>query len=423
MADITLCVDVGGSLTKVIYQLSSGSQIDYLLIPPYIEEINQSELDGYRKNLGWAGEPHPKKKLWVCWNKRVVTLGDFATNFDKQDRLKELKYENALWKVLGIIGLILETNKINIPKNRTLKIDLAILLPRNEYSDRSRFQEQLTTMLAKFSVRNTTIKAKLNKYLCRPEGGGLAALQITCAGIPWLQKQQLGILMFGHRNVTALYFDEGELKLGDSPLLGFSLMLDMVIEAKSGLTREKLASSIYDARLCSLKYIYGSNDWGNARTLHPKWSDCHAITSLATASDPNLRASEIGSIANSIHDATVRYWHKLERWLDRTFLSALDTVVIGGGAAYHIQPELEDYFNCEPKIEKESYTTRLNRTEEYKPRDYDYHFTPIIWGSGQSEHVSKVLNLNSEQAERECLSARLIDCFGLFNYLAGKKNK
>ena len=229
--------------------------------------------------------------------------------------------------------------------------------------------------------------------------------------------------MFGHRNVTALYFDEGELKLGDSPLLGFSLMLDMVIEAKSGLTREKLASSIYDARLCSLKYIYGSNDWGNARTLHPKWSDCHAITSLATASDPNLRASEIGSIANSIHDATVRYWHKLERWLDRTFLSALDTVVIGGGAAYHIQPELEDYFNCEPKIEKESYTTRLNRTEEYKPRDYDYHFTPIIWGSGQSEHVSKVLNLNSEQAERECLSARLIDCFGLFNYLAGKKNK
>jgi hypothetical protein len=46
--------------------------------------------------LGWIGSPSPEQQLWVEWNDRMVVLGDFATCFDPQDHIKELKYENVL---------------------------------------------------------------------------------------------------------------------------------------------------------------------------------------------------------------------------------------------------------------------------------------------------------------------------------------
>ncbi|WP_272819085.1 hypothetical protein [Scytonema hofmannii] len=67
--------------------------------------------------------------------------------------------------------------------------------------------------------------------------------------------KQLGVLMFGHRNTTTLYFDRGQLKLGDSPLLGFANMLDMVIEMTSSLDRERLASGIFKAQYAIIDKI------------------------------------------------------------------------------------------------------------------------------------------------------------------------
>jgi hypothetical protein len=39
MADIYLSVDVGGSLTKVIYKLKDSKDADYLVMSPAIEKI------------------------------------------------------------------------------------------------------------------------------------------------------------------------------------------------------------------------------------------------------------------------------------------------------------------------------------------------------------------------------------------------
>ena len=206
MADIYLSVDVGGSLTKVIYKLKNSRDANYLVISPDIEKITQDSLDDYMARLMWAGNPHPSKQLWVKCDERVMVLGDFAAKFDSQDKLLDLKYENALWKVLGIIGLIVETEQIKIPKKKPLTIDLAILLPWNEYSDSKRFKEKLEKMLADFQVRENKLAVKLNKYLCRPEGGGLALLQLSKEGDDWLQERKVGILMFGsQKHYIALF--------------------------------------------------------------------------------------------------------------------------------------------------------------------------------------------------------------------------
>lgn len=202
-------------------------------------------------------------------------------------------------------------------------------------------------MLAGFQVRKTALKVSLERFLCRPEGGGLAAVRIKQQGIDWLRSKQLGVLMFGHRNTTALYFDRGQLKLGDSPLLGFANMLDMVVEMTSGLDRERLAGAIFSARYALKNEIYSAD---YKYTRYPNWVASPSIKTLASAKDPNLRASEIQDIGNAIKTATESYWDKLQRWMNRVLPTELDEVIIGGGAAYHVEPELENYFNCKPYI-------------------------------------------------------------------------
>lgn len=422
MTDIYLSVDVGGSQTKIIYQLSGDQKPNYLLMPPAVEEITKTKLDNYMARLGWIGSPSPDQQLWVVWNERVVVLGDFATQFDPQDRIKELKYENALWKVLGAIGLIVETNFIKVSPKKPLLVELAILLPWNEYSDRRKFEEQLRVMLAGWQVRKMALKVNLERFRCRPEGGGLAAVRIKQQGLDWLRSKQLGVLMFGHRNTTALYFDRGQLKQGDSPLLGFSTMLDMVVEMTSGLDRERLAEAIFRARYAILDAIY---DPGFPYTRYPNWVASPLIKDLALAKDPTLRALEIQDIGNAIKVATTEYWDKLQRWMSRVLPADLDEVIIGGGAAYHIEPELETYFNCSPRIETQSTSSRYGssdkkiRTLEYIRKDNNKPFTPMIWGSGITEQVKLSFNLAQKQSGEQCISARLVDCFGLFDYLVG----
>jgi hypothetical protein len=423
MTDIYISVDVGGSQTKIIYQLPALPEPNFLVLPPTVEEIPKTKLDNYMSRLGWIGSPSPEQQLWVEWNERVVVLGDFATCFDPQDRIKELKYENALWKVLGAIGLIIETHKAKFSTKRLLTLELALLLPWNEYTDRLRFEEQLQIMLARFQVREMVLKLKLVKFLCRPEGGGLAAVRIKQKGLEWLRSKQLGVLMFGHRNTTALYFERGQLKLGDSPLLGFADMLDQVVEMTSGLDRERLAQAIFAARYAAFDKVYNPN---YPQTRHPNWGECVAIQALASAKDPNLRAREIRDIAQAIERATAEYGDKLERWLNRLLPTKLDEVIIGGGAAYHLEPELEIYFNCEVTTSYESGSSwgsqKKVRGSSYERRNQSKNFTPMIWGAGIADVVKKTFDLDKAVDGEQCLSQRLIDCFGMFDYLLDKGN-
>lgn len=327
MTDIYLSVDAGGSQTKVIYQLKGAKKPDYFVLPPAIEEISLAKLDTYIARQGWIGNPTPDQQAWVKWNSRLVVLGDFASQFDPIDRLRELKYENFLWKVLAVVGLIVEKTKLKVSAKKPLLLQLAILLPWNEYNDRKRFEEQLKAMLANFEFRKQKLKIQLDKLLCRPEGGGLAAIRIKKQGIDWLQQQQLGVLMFGHRNTTALYFDRGQLKSGDSPLLGFSVMLDQVVSMVSGLDREGLATAIFKGMHAARNEIY-NNDFKYTR--HPTWEKLQAIQALASARDASLRTSEVRDIVKALQIATVEYWEKLERWLKKSLPERLNEVIVGG---------------------------------------------------------------------------------------------
>ena len=429
MTDLFLCVDPGASQTKIIYQLKGENSPHYLLMSPDVEPIDQSALDFYFASTGWLGHPTPVQQAWLHVNDGVYVVGEFADKFDPSDRLKELKYENALYKVLAAIGVIRERHGLSSKKK--LVLQLALLLPANEYNDRERFKERLKLFLARFSFRDTVLKVKLERFLCRPEGGGLASIAVIRNGADWLQQRKLGVLMLGHRNVSALYFEYGSMKTLDSPLIGFSSFLDSVVAMTSGLDRNSLADALFaaiDAAGSSVNnYRYRDSYRYEGRinyTKHPNWGDYYSVKNLATAKDPTLRQQEIEAIVSAIESATEQYWSKLNKWLGKIFPEDLEIVVVSGGASRFLEPEIEEYFNCQPMGRKRdknkaSYYDRCFEPNEYQDLDSEYHMTPVVWSGGLQKRINSTFGLTNTSGS---LSYRLIDAYGLFDYLLGKNS-
>jgi hypothetical protein len=432
MSDLYLCLDPGGSQTKIIYQLKGDESPNFLLMSPEVEQISESKLNNYMSTIGWIGSPILANQAWLKVNDKIFVVGAFATKFDPDDRLSELKYENALYKVLAAVGVIVKS--AGLSTRQKLSLQLAILLPWNEYSDRKRFKSHIESLLKSFAFQDSSLKVKLDRFVCRPEGGGLAAIRILQKGVGWLQNSRMGVVMLGHRNTTALYFESGELKSGDSPLIGFSQFLDSVIERTSGLSSDSLARALFRelrrliredlSSTLGQKHVYQflnnkSRPKYLAYRIHPQWQDLSSIQSLAKAKDNQLRSSEILDISAAIKLATVEYEEKLQKWLKKSFPRGLDEVIISGGAVQFLEPLLEQFFNCCLNLDSfQNYSLSEKKFDEnYYPRDENLPFTRIIWGAGVHQHLEEVLNLNGTRGRESFLRFLLMDAYGLFDYL------
>lgn len=419
MPKIFVCVDPGGSQTKIIYQQTKDEKPSYLLMAPFVEEISEDNLKRYLDKESSMSNPSPIRQAYLKVNKRTFVVGYFASLFDPEDRLSEIKYENALYKTLAAVGVIAESNQLN-PKK--ISLQLAVLLPWNEYEDRSKFYQKLKEYLNDFVFRGESYSVELDKFICRPEGGGLAAIHTRKQGSDWQQNSKLGILMFGHRNITALNFEYGDLT-GDSPLIGFSKLIDNVIERTSGLDRDRIAKAIFQG-LESTKSERYENPRSASQTFYPEWSKLDAIDQLANAKDSDLRSLEINDVGEAIDIATEEYWLTVSKWLNRVFPDDLDSVVISGGASRFLEPNLERYFNCEHicKKDESSYYRPYSRTGKYQPLKDHLHFTPIVWGAGLTQEIEEILALDGEKEAENSLSYRLVDAYGLFDLLISKNH-
>ena len=419
MPKLFLCVDPGGSQTKIIYQLTRDKKPRYLLMPPEVEQIKESNLKRYLEKESSMSNPSPIRQAYLKVKDRTFVVGYFASKFDPEDRLQEIKYENALYKTLAAVGVIVEQNNLNPQK---ISLQLAILLPWNEYEDRSKFYNKLKEYLSDFVFRGLSYSVQLDKFICRPEGGGLAAIHTRKKGSDWQQDKKLGILMFGHRNITALCFEYGELT-GDSPLIGFSKFLDNVISRTSGLDRDRIASAIFKELESERTNKYSSSNRAE-HNFYPEWIESSAIKELANAKDSSLRMAEIADVCQAIEVATQEYWTTVSKWLKRVFPDDLDSVVISGGASRFLEPDLEKHFNCEHAYKMESgYSSRYLRTGEYRRLKYDRHFTPMVWGADFTKEIEEILALSGKFEAEQSLSYRLVDAYGLFDLLISKNQK
>jgi hypothetical protein len=414
MATLFLAVDCGGSQTKIIYQLSGEEAPGYLLMSPLVEEIKPEKIVTYLDRRSSLGSPAPDQEAYLKWQERVFVVGDLAKEFDPEDRTSEQKYENALYKVAAAVGLIVSKLKLKLGKKK-LEICLGVLIPWNEYNDRGIFETRLKTLLAAFEFRDQAISCQINNILVRPEGGGIAATYIRQNSNDWLHEHKIAVLMFGHRNVTSLYFDRGKLT-GDSPLLGFTNFLDSVIERKS-LDPELLSNAIIDTISQAYNDTHKSTESYNH---YPDWIEYPPIIGLAQAKDDELKQAECELIDEAITVACQEYWEKIEKWLNRTIPNDIEIVILNGGAGRFLEPDLERYFNACHGGNKDSYYWKRNNT--YVAIDKNKPMPEIIWGYKIINLVREKFNINIKK-DAQNLANRLADCYGLFDYLIESNNK
>jgi hypothetical protein len=412
MTTLYLGVDCGGSQTKIIYQLAGHESPGYLLMSPLVEEIKPEKIVTYLDRKSSLGSPAPDREAYLKWQERVFVVGDLAREFDPEDRTSEQKYENALYKVAAAIGVIVERLKLKLGKKK-LEVHLGVLIPWDEYNDRSIFEERLRTILAGFEFRGVSISCSIESLLVRPEGGGVAATYIRQNGTDWLHQKKIAVLMFGHRNVTALYFDRGKLS-GDSPLLGFTNFLDAVIERKS-LDRESLSNAVMD----TVAQAYnGTHPKDKADNCYPNWGKYSPIKGLAKAKDVKLNEQECELIVDAIAVATEEYWEKIEKWLGKTIPSAVDIVIISGGAGEFLEPDLERYFNACHELTRESSYYFWKRTGVYVAQDNAKPMPELLWCVEIVKLVREKFKISADKDDHN-LAIRLADCYGLFDYLVG----
>ena len=412
MAVLYLSVDCGGSQTKIIYQLSGEESPGYLLMSPLVEEIKPEKIVSYLDRKSSLGSPAPEREAYLKWQERVFVVGDLAREFDPEDRTSEQKYENALYKVAAAIGVIVSKLKLKLGKKK-LELHLGVLIPWDEYNDRSIFEERLRKVLAGFEFRGVSLFCSIGSILVRPEGGGVAATYIRQHGSDWLHDKKIAVLMFGHRNVTALYFDRGKLS-GDSPLLGFSNFLSAVIERKS-VDRELLSNAVMDTIAQAYNATRPQNENHNR---YPDWGEYAPIKGLAKAKDVELNERECKLIVDAVTVATKEYWEKIEKWLGKTIPGAVDIVIISGGAGEFLQPDLERYFNICHAVKRENSYHPWKRIGEYIAIDSKKPMPQLLWGKGIVKLVREKFEIDFQDDDHN-MAIRLADCYGLFDYLIG----
>lgn len=433
MADnhiLFVSVDVGSSGTKVIYQFKGWSKPQFFMMSPHVEQIKKSDFQRYQQGQLWNGIPLPEHEAFLEWQNQIFVVGDFALVFAEIDRIKERKYENALYKVLAALGVILEKQQLGTSKNGNGKagkpnvvVHLAFLLPWNEYNDYPRFHAQLQKMLADFKFRGQAWNVQLSQhFLCRPEGAGLLAIQTKRNGVAWLQHRKVAVLMLGHRNTTLLYFEQGVRKFAESPQLGFSLFLDMVCSSVSGISRDSLAKAIFRGLSEGQMQVYGQDYhyYGQpSSTVHPQWINLKAIQGLASAKDASLRAQEIQDIAAAIVLATGNYWFRLQQWLQMNLPEWVNDVIVGGGAAAFLEPELETFFNCAPDAGTGNTLVKGKRAPGYKHKDTSKRLSNLLWMDDITRQIQSTFFIGHGDGEQE-LPFRLVDCFGMMDQLLDK---
>ena len=401
MADLFLVVDAGGSQTKIIYQTPDADEPEYFLMPPEVETISQEQFDRYQERIGWLGSPSPQQQAWFVVDDQLWTVGAFAHEFDPQDRLHEKKYENALYKVLAAVGIVVQKLKL---ERRKISMHLALLLPWQELSDRAAFESQLHVLLDDFAFRGQSLKVKLKSFLCRPEGGGLAATRARQQGMDWFQEQRLVVLLFGHRNTSALYFEYGQFKSGDSPLYGFSQLIDLLVARYSVLDKQALllalVKAMQDTRAehSSQARMYEAATYGRSQYTsirYPSWRSSRALYGLISVRDQTLREVEIDALASAIEAALDEYWERLDAWMLRVVPSDLDEVIISGGAALLLEPKLRSFFSDS------------NRA---RPFDGD-----LVWDADLKQQMEKTFSWRF--SNDDYLTARFADAYGLFDQM------
>lgn len=375
MPDLLIGSDFGSSLTRALYQCM-GEKIQLLTMEPELIKLPYSSLKSYRD--GMIGKPSPEDDAWVKCSKDVeecIVSGYLARNLRVSTRMDLLKYEQALYKLMAVIGAVAE--KAGLPQK--FSVGISALLPYSEYTKRNQMELRLEKGLKSFYFRDRCLKPQLQMFDCLPEGGGVAVALMNAKGFDWFARQTLVVLQFGHRDVSCLVFQRGIMQHGSTVELGFNQLVSKVIARTFRQDPNLLAKAIYE--------IGGD--------INP---DNKILRSLIRSEEASNIEAEVEQLVQVIRAVREEQWLLLQSFLDANVPNELSEISVVGGFAHYLKKEISQYLKWA------------------NPR----------WETELQAEIKKMLCLEKSSAstsEANTLAYRLIDNYGSFTDLVGKQQE
>lgn len=212
--ELTICTDLGSSLGKGCYDLDG--------VLCWTAQENAIKEEKVRDLAGDSCVIEFKGKAWTVGASAVYGLHETV--------LHKKKAEQASLRTLGMLGKVIENEKFTEGY-----IDLTVLLPQGE----RRYFKTLESNLEK-GVYGSTFNGlkpdlKLRRVRVMPEGSGIASQ------IP--DKEALA-LMFGHRDISILRINNGQISAEQSLTLTGLGMIALINECGIHISDELVLSTL-----------------------------------------------------------------------------------------------------------------------------------------------------------------------------------
>ncbi len=383
-----VCIDVGSSLSKVIYQV--GDKINYLLMQPEHLALPPESLANLPPDSGMG---RPEDNAWIRFKKDAEchAVGRVALDYKASVNFKTLKSEIATPKILAVIGALAEREQL--PEDFCL--DLGVLLPLGEIQSREQLETECRAALRSFYFRTRRLKVTLERFQCVPEASGAAmwdALHNTN-----FRNQNLAYLMFGHRNTSLLFFRKGTLSRSESSTtkLGFYDLIDKMRLKVPGLERSDVLNAIQTN--LNRKYSYVSRVYEYEAPQTDFW---WSRLLKSTSSDKSI--AEKALLTTAYETSLKEYWLLLSNWLSSELppMNEIDAVVRCGGVSDLLTAQMQKFFRYTPVNVPNAYTNSCLR--------------PLgLENQGRETEYLEFTKLN--------LHTRLADAWGFFAVFSGYK--
>lgn len=368
--DLAVCVDLGGSLTKMSVATADGQR--YLLaLASEVSEIPQATLSEVQS--GFWGEGNPESSVWVgVKDGSSYAVGSFARKYFKsQIDLAISKTDLAVPKILGAFWVLQQ--KLNL--DSSFYVRLGILLPAGECSevDCQELSDLLKPALRSFTTPTGKMSVRLfNQPVIKPEGGGVFLHYKKNAKVN-LNKRRTGILGIGFRNANLLICDRGTIAQGDRHTcdLGFHALIRRCTEIVGTTVSEvDLAAAVAKA-----------GHEVNSRIINKF---------LVTQRKERRETALIEAIGKSQQ----MYWSQLTNWFKYVNVDSFDDLVLYGGTAEYLKQPLTEHF--QERIEG------------------------LSWHS-EVKVPSELLNNAIAEPEQMGLEFRFIDCWCLLEFICSRQ--
>ncbi|WP_228062066.1 ParM/StbA family protein [Coleofasciculus sp. LEGE 07081] len=318
--NLTMTIDFGGSLTKAIF--ADAFLNEYLLVmEPEVISVPAAAIAAYEETK--LGSPDLADAAWISIEDHSYVVGYLAqSKFHGNPGLSSLKYERAFPKALAAVWVASRVLKLK----RKFTVALAILMPSAEYESGKQLYQMLWDGLKNFDTPTGKINANLTHFDCKPEGGGIYMMSRQKMGDE-AKRKTIAVVMVGYRNASVLLSERGQVTQRKTSNLGFIKMVEQVEGRITGLP-----STSQLARAIALAGVHVES-----RYLEP----------LSMSSTPQTRTEEVDRLVMVVKSCRDEYALALRSWLREVLprQTDLDLVVLCGGTAEYMKPELEQVFD------------------------------------------------------------------------------